>query len=82
MAVLSMSGALTSLKFGHPVQWPSFLFWHGMAGLLTSLCGKSIGQIFTERKDERERERERECFLNVLRLFLCLTKELENIKAK
>jgi len=39
MAVLSMSGALTSLKFGHPVQWPSFLFWHGMAGLLTSLCG-------------------------------------------
>ena len=50
-----MSGALTSLKFGHPVQWPSFLFWHGMAGLLTSLCGKSIGQIFTERKDEREK---------------------------
>ena len=78
MAVLSMSGALTSLKFGHPVQWPSFLFWHGMAGLLTSLCGKSIGQIFTERKDERERE----CFLDVLRLFLCLTKELKNIKDK
>ena len=51
MAVLSMSGALTSLKFGHPVQWPSFLFWHGMAGLLTALCGKSIGQIFTERKE-------------------------------
>ena len=76
MAVLSMSGALTSLKFGHPVQWPSFLFWHGMAGLLTSLCGKSIGQIFTERKDERE------CFLDVLRLFLGLTKELKNIKAK
>ena len=71
-----MSGALTSLKFGHPVQWPSFLFWHGMAGLLTSLCGKSIGQIFTERKDERE------CFLDVLRLFLGLTKELKNIKAK
>ena len=71
-----MSGALTSLKFGHPVQWPSFLFWHGMAGLLTSLCGKSIGQIFTERKDERE------CFLDVSWLFLCLTKELKNIKAK
>ena len=76
MAVLSMSGALTSLKFGHPVQWPSFLFWHGMAGLLTSLCGKSIGQIFTERKDERE------CFLDVSWLFLYLTKELKNIKAK
>ena len=72
-----MSGALTSLKFGHPVQWPSFLFWHGMAGLLTSLCGKSIGQIFTERKDERE-----SAFLMFYNYFYALTKELKNIKAK
>ena len=39
MAVLSICGALTTLKFGQIVQWPSFVFWQGMAGLLTALCG-------------------------------------------